>query len=276
MTQDAAGVRQLRVLVVDDEPPARAKLRRLLTAEPDVAIVGEAADGAAALECIRRLQPDVVFLDVRMPHLDGFGVVDAVGVEAMPRTVFVTAYDEHAVRAFEVHAVDYLLKPVTPARFASALARLRREVARDDAPPGAGGGAPSGVAVLEALHHARHGPRHVERLLLHTENRAVFVPVERIDWIEADRNYLRIHVGAEVFVQRGTVAALVESLDPARFLRLNRSQIVRVDAVRELHPWSHGDYHVMLTTGQTLTWSRRFRAASEHHFRLGSPDTSPA
>jgi two-component system LytT family response regulator len=251
----------MRALIVDDEAPARAKLRRLLAAESDVAIIGEAADGREAVELIASLQPEVVLLDVQMPRLDGFGVIDAVGVEAMPYVVFVTAYDEHALRAFEVQALDYLLKPYAPERFQAVVARVRRELARGQASADAG-------SRLEALLQATNPQRFLQRILVQREGRAVLVPVQQIDRLEADRNDIRLHTRGGVHVVRGTLAELAERLDPAVFLRINRSTIVRLDAIKELQPWFHGDCRVLLHDGTELMWSRRYRAKGRGAFEV--------
>jgi two-component system LytT family response regulator len=251
----------MRVLIADDEAPARQKVRRLLAEEPDVEIVGEAATGAEAVRAIRETSPDVVFLDIQMPVLDGFGVVEEVGVDAMPHVVFVTAYDEHALRAFEVRALDYLLKPVTPDRFRLVLERVRAQLAR-------GGDVRRDLAErLDQLVGAlAPKPRFLRRLLVQDGNKALLLPVERIDRMEADRNYVRLHAGGGTYVVRGSIGSMAERLDPDRFLRINRSEIVRLDAVKELHPWFHGDYRVVMHDGTVLTWSRRYRALTDGEF----------
>jgi two-component system LytT family response regulator len=234
----------MRVLIADDEAPARAKLRRLLDREADVELVGECTSGREAAAVIRRASPDVVFLDIEMPGLDGFGVLaDIESVEA-PHVVFVTAYDDHALRAFDVGAVDYLLKPYTPARFALVLDRARARLA---APVTASTDAP---------------PRLLRRLLVEHNGRARFLEVHQIDRVDADRNYVELAVGSERFRLRTTIAALSGRLDPAHFIRLNRSTIVRIDLIAEMHEWSHGDYRAVLRDGSTIIWSRRYRAAA--------------
>jgi two-component system LytT family response regulator len=241
----------MRVLIADDEAPARAKLRRLLSQEPGIEIVGEASTGRSAVAAIKRVAPDLVFLDIQMPGLDGFGVLDAIAADVSPQIVFVTAYDDHALKAFEVGAVDYLLKPYPPDRFALVLARARERLGTRAAPPTA---APKS---------------YLTRLLVHQEDRAVFLAVERIDRVEADRNYVVLYAGADRYRVRGTIAAVADRLDPAQFVRLNRSTMVRVDLIANMHEWSHGDYHVILRDGSRLSWSRRFRAAAELDFGLG-------
>jgi len=261
----------IRVLIVDDEPPARAKVRKLLAAEDDFEVVAEAADGEEAVAAIRdaairEQAPDVVFLDVQMPRLDGFGVVAEVGVEEMPRVVFVTAFDEHALRAFEVHAFDYLLKPFAPSRFRRVLARVREQLAKDSAADlarrleelldDAGGGVGSGG-----------GTRPLRRILLRRgQEREILLPVEEVDRVCADGNYLRFHTRRGELTRRGTLTDLEARLDPDHFLRINRSEIVRLDAVREFQPWFHGDYRAILEDGTVLTWSRRYRARWKEGF----------
>ena len=243
---------RIRVLIVDDEPPARAKVRRFLADDPEVEIAGEAGSGAEAVEAVARLAPDVVFLDVQMPGLDGFGVVDALAGGQMPHVVFVTAYDAYAVRAFEVHAVDYLLKPFDEERFRTALERARqriREGRRED----------DEARLARWIDTARPGPAHLQRILVRRGDTAVLLRVDEIDWIEAADNYVRIHAGGEAHLVRGTLTGYEARLDPARFARIHRSHIVNLDRVRTLHPWSHGDWLVVLHDGTELMLSRRYR-----------------
>jgi two-component system LytT family response regulator len=252
----------LRVLIADDEAPARRKLVRLLEAMDDVQVVGEAASGEEAVERIDSLAPDLVLLDIQMPVLDGFDVVATVGVDAMPPVVFVTAYDEHALRAFEVRALDYLLKPVAPARLRDAIDRARGQ--RAPAVADAGEAEARRRADLATL----VGGRHLSRLLVHDSRGAQLLPVDAIELARAERNYIVLHTVRGIFRIRGTVAALAERLDPAAFLRVNRSDIVRLDGIRELQPWSHGDYRVVLRDGSALLWSRRYRAQGVGAFEL--------
>jgi len=216
----------VRVLIVDDEEPARRKIRRLLSGETDVEIVGEATTGTEAIDAIRRLAPDLVFLDVQIPPPNGFGIIDALGRDNAPDVIFVTAFDEHALRAFEVRALDYLLKPVTPARFREALDRARERSA-----------APSAAA-------ARSKP--LARILVRDDTKAFLLALDRVDRIEADGNYVRLHSNGRSFTVRMAIGALAG----------------RLDAIKELHPWFHGDYHVVMTDGARLTWTRRYRAAA--------------
>jgi two-component system LytT family response regulator len=242
----------MRALIVDDEAPARAKLRRLLESEPGVEVVGEAGTGREAVAAIKHDEPDIVFLDIQMPGLDGFGVLEAIADDGAPYTVFVTANDQHALRAFEAGAVDYLLKPYTPERFGVVLER-----ARDRLPS-------------SQQRRSRHRPSDsfLRRMLIVDNGRAVFIPVERIDRIEADRNYVFIAGADGRFRLRATIASVEERLDPAHFLRINRSTIVRLDAIREMHEWSHGDFRVLMHDGSELIWSRRFRTAASADFEV--------
>ncbi len=244
----------MRVLIVDDEAPARGKMRDLLQKVSDVEVVGEASDGVQAVEMIGSVAPDVVFLDIQMPALDGFGVIERVGAGAMPLVVFVTAYDEHALRAFEVHALDYVLKPFSATRFEQVLERVREQLAGR-----------SGRALADRLEEAlaamRPAPKYLQRLLVERRPaHEVLLPVDRVDVFRADRNNVRFVTGEGEYVRRMPLGELVERLDPERFLQINRSEIVRLEAVAEFQPWFHGDYRVVMKNGTVLTWSRRYRA----------------
>jgi two-component system LytT family response regulator len=238
---------EIRVIIADDEPPARRKLRRLLEREPDISIAGEASTGAEAVPLLRAQRPQALFLDIQMPGLDGFQVVEALGDLEETAVIFVTAYDKYAARAFEVQALDYLLKPVTGERLGQVLKRLRDHLARHASAP-------------------QPRPRYWKRILVESARRAHFVNVEAIDWIEADRNYLVLHCGSQEYLVRATLAAFLERLDPVDFARANRSMAVNVNRVRELQPRSHGDYLVTLHDGQEFTWSRRFLSKGLERF----------
>jgi two-component system LytT family response regulator len=244
----------IRTLIVDDEPPARAKLRGLLARHDDIEIAGEACDGLEAVEIIAATAPDLVLLDIQMPRLDGFGVIETIGVDAMPKVIFVTAYDEHALRAFEVHAVDYLLKPYAADRLAAALNRIR---ARHPTPDEI-------AAVLDDV-----DPPPLERLMVEAgPNHHQLVAVNDVILFQSERNDIRVVTATGRFRRRGVLSRLEQRLDPARFMRVNRSEIVRLDAVAEVQPWFHGDGKLILTTGDTLTWSRRYRARDKHRFEV--------
>jgi two-component system, LytTR family, response regulator len=278
----------LRVMVVDDERLARQRLRRLLK-EEGVEVVGECADGREAVAALREQPPDLLFLDVQMPELDGFGVLAEVGPERMPPVVFVTAYDQYAVRAFEVNALDYLLKPFDAERFRKAFRKAREALDRENAraqserltalltrlAEGVGVGAPAlGDAAAAGAHAAApdadgssgagggaapSGERYLERLLVKNEGRVFFVRTADIDWIEASGNYLRLHVGRDVHMIRETMGTLEARLDPRQFLRVHRSTIVRTDCIREMQPWFSGEYVIILRDGTRLKLSRSYR-----------------
>jgi two-component system, LytTR family, response regulator len=239
----------VRTLIVEDEPHARHYLRELLAGEPDVAIVGEASSGAEGADLIREVSPDLVFLDIQMPDLTGFDVIAEIGVEKMPAFVFVTAYNEYAVRAFEVEAVDYLCKPFDRDRLAASLERAMRrlQLRNTDA-------AENGVTALQDKTQ-----RWVSRIPIKEKNGIIFVPVEGILWIEAADKYVELHTADRTYLARQTIQSLEESLDPKQFVRIHRSTIVRKAAVRGLHPLFHGDYLMRLSNGTELTLSRNFR-----------------
>jgi two-component system LytT family response regulator len=242
----------LRVLVVDDEAPARRKVLRLLREETGVEVVGEADSGEAAIAAVKRHQPDLVFLDVQMPGVDGFGVVQALSKEKtpLPQVIFITAHDRFALRAFEVHAFDYLLKPVNGGRFYEALRRARAQHEKS------GNGFESRLrGMIEQLQREKALP---ERLLVQEESRAIFVPVKDIFWVEADRNYALLHCGKKTHTLRSTLDALEKTLDAKLFVRINRGTLVRLEAIRELLPWFHGEYKVVLHDNTELRWSRRY------------------
>jgi two-component system, LytTR family, response regulator len=243
---------KIRTLVVDDEPLARERVRTLLEAQDGIDMVGECADGPQAVEAIQAKDPELVFLDVQVPELDGIGVVERVGVEKMPVVVFVTAYDQYALQAFEVHAVDYLLKPFDEERFLKAMARARQAVEARRA----------GVVNerLYALIRDLKAPAgYLERLVVKTSGRLFFLRVEEVDWIESSGNYVCLHVGEEGHLLRETMSGVEAKLDPARFIRIHRTSIVNIDRIKELLPLFHGEYDVVLRNGRTLTLSRGYR-----------------
>ena len=246
----------LRVLVVDDEAPARRKLLRLLREESDIEIVGEADNAESAIDAIEKQGPDLVFLDVQMPGADGFDVVRAMPGNGGSRSaggtrfVFVTAHDRYAVRAFEVHAFDYLLKPVGQDRFREVLRRAQEQHKKND-------------DVMEKrlrglIDQVLRDRGFPERLLIREESRAYFVTVREISWIESERNYLILHCGPKSHTMRATLDSIEEMLDPKSFARINRGNIVRLDAIREMVPWFHGEFKVILHDKTELRWSRRY------------------
>jgi two-component system, LytTR family, response regulator len=239
----------VRALIVDDEPLARRRLKALLRDEEGVEVVGEAGDGAAALAAIGRLQPDVVFLDVQMPGMDGFDVLDALSPSACPVVVFVTAYDQYALQAFDVHAADYLLKPFDRKRLRHALVKVRAL---------AGGDAEAAAARLLGLVAAVRAGRHLERMVIKTATRVYFVRAADVDRIEAAGHYLTLHVGREAHVMRGTIREIAARLNPDRFVRVHRSTIVNLDRIKELIPSFHGEYVIVLRDGTRVTSSRGY------------------
>ena len=241
----------LSAVIVDDEPLARERVRTLLAVESDVRIAAECANGTEAVAAIRRERPDVVFLDVQMPEMDGFGVVGALE-RPLPLIVFVTAFDQHAVRAFEAHALDYLLKPFKPARFRATLARVREQLARH---------APEDASrrVLELLQSYAAPSPHVTRIAVRERDRVRFVKTGDIDWVEASGNYAILHVGREKHVLRETLTALEAQLSPKDFLRLSRSAIVNLDRVQQLEPAFDDEHVVVLTDGTRLPLTRGVR-----------------
>lgn len=244
-----------RVVIVDDEPLAREKLRTLLEGRPGYELVAECGDGAAAVEAIHELEPDLVFLDVEMPGLDGFGVLEALEPGREPHVVFVTAYDRYALRAFEVRALDYLLKPFHRARFEEALARVEeRRRDRSAATP------EEWTAIRALLDELRAERGYAARLVVRTGQKITFVATADVDWIEADGNYARLHAGKRDYLLRETMKNVEARLDPRRFLRIHRSAIVNLDRIASVEPYFHGEYIVTLHDGHRITASRTHSA----------------
>ena len=252
----------VRVLIVDDEPLARERLRMLLLDEQGIDLVGEAGDAASAAEAIAALSPHLVFLDVQMPGATGFDVISAVGADKMPMVIFVTAYDRYALRAFEVHALDYLLKPFDRERFRHALGRARRQLASRSS----GDLERRLLAIVNDLKpsHAR-----VDRFVVKSGGRVFFVRSDEIDWIEAAGNYVKLHVGNDTHLFRETMNAIEARLDADMFFRIHRSHIVNFERIRELQPWFNGEYVVFLKNGTRLTLSRGYREKLQE--RVGRP-----
>jgi two-component system LytT family response regulator len=240
----------IRALIVDDEPPARKKVRHLLRSFADVEIVAEAGTGAEAVAAADRHKPDLILLDIHLPDMDGFGVLERIAdrdARESAVVIFVTAYDEHALAAFNARALDYLLKPVAPDRFEAAIERARKLLAP------AASAAPAAPAV-----------RYARRFLVEKQESAVFVATDAIAWFEAARNYVLLHTRRETFIMRSTLDAVQDRLDPEQFARVNRSAIVNVDAIQELQPWTNGEYRIILkdAAATELMWTRRFVGAS--------------
>ena len=243
----------IRTIIVDDEPLAREKLRGFLEKESDVEILGECRDGREALEKIEKEQPDLVFLDVQMPEMDGFEVLENLERDRLPTVIFVTAYDQYAIKAFDVHAIDYLLKPFDRARLTDALNRARSEFERQQV----GDVKSQLLALLQDVESRRS--KYPARLVIKTSGRVVFLKVDEIDWVDAAGNYVRIHAADDSHMLRETMGRLEEKLDPEKFLRIHRSTIVNMERIRELQQQFHGDYLVVLKNGQRLTLSRSYR-----------------
>jgi len=266
----------IRVLVVDDEPIARRRVRRLLRLEPDVDVIDEVGSGSEAIDSIKKDRPDLVLLDVQMPDVDGFGVVGALGAELMPPTIFVTAFNEYAVRAFDVNAIDYLLKPYDPERFRSAFQRARSHIERESSAEQGRkiralleqvlGEDRTSAALADRPSPAPGAPisamprtRFLDRLMVKHDGRVFFVKVSDVDWFEASGNYVRVHVGKVSHLIRETMHHIEAQLDPSMFVRIHRAVIVNIDRIKELQPWFAGDYVVILRDGRQLKLSRTYR-----------------
>ena len=250
---------KIRTLVIDDEPIARARVVSLLRHETDIEVVGECATGRQAMSAIEHTQPDLLFLDIQMPEGDGLDLARSLQAPGMPAVVFITAYDEYALKAFEVRALDYLLKPFSAERFRSALGHAREHVAnrRKGDPASALFGAKDGNAIRR------------NRLMIKAGGRIHFVRMSDIDWCEASGNYVRVHVGPQEHLVRDTMAHLESQLDPQQFVRIHRSTIVNVDRIQEMQSSFNGEYVVLLRTGMRLTLSRGYRDSIQT--RLGKP-----
>jgi two-component system LytT family response regulator len=243
----------LRVAIVDDEAPARRKLARFLAEFDEVELVGEASGGGEAIALVRKTKPDVLFLDIQMPDVDGFDVVEELAGDAcVPRVIFVTAFDQHAIRAFDVSALDYLLKPLEIERLGEAIGRARAAVRPSETP--------TRDRLLEMLEAIRPDRRFPKRLLVPSEDRSVFVDVAEIVRLEADGNNVRVVTTRGAHTMRATLESLEAKLDPEHFARIHRSHIVNLDAIKEIQPWFHGDRQIVLRDGTGLTWSRRYAA----------------
>jgi two-component system, LytTR family, response regulator len=246
-------VTRIRALVIDDEPLARDLIREMLEGDPDVEIIGESANGSEAVDAIRSLSPDLVFLDIQMPELGGFEVLESFRNNSLPYVIFATAYDQYAVRAFEVHALDYLLKPFDRERFETALKRAKSHIHEDRVNQ-------REQHILSLLEELKAGSSYLERLVVKTKGRVFFLDVDDIHCVEAEGNYVRVCNGQKTYLLRETISGLESQLDPRKFLRIHRSSIVRIDKIKELQPWFHGEYHVVLENGKQLTLSRNYRS----------------
>jgi two-component system, LytTR family, response regulator len=242
----------IRAIIVDDEELARSRIRNLLKPESDVEVVTECAGGNEAVAAIRKLRPDLLLLDVQMPEVDGFGVLEMIGEQQRPVVIFVTAYDRYALQAFDALALDYLLKPFNRARFQKALQRARVQIAREHRDR-----VDERLAAL--LKQMRAPAKYLDRLVIRSAGRVTFLRTGDVQWFEACANYVRLHAGRETHMLRGTMNALESQLDPARFVRIHRSTIVQVDCVKELQSSFEGEHVVVLNDGARLLMSRGYR-----------------
>jgi two-component system LytT family response regulator len=260
---NARTLEPIHVLVADDELPARQRLIDLLRGDEQVASVSEAADGETAVEMIQREKPGLLFLDVQMPELDGLGVIDAIGAAEMPLTVFVTAYDQHAIRAFESNALDYLLKPFSDERFEATMARVKARLDERSMRE-------FGQRVMKMVSAAPSAPeKRLDRLVVKAGGTTRFIRVIDIDWIEAAGVYVTLHVGGKELLYRAALNDLAEKLDPRRFVRVHRSALINIESVVQLEPISHGEFEAVLKNGSRTRVSRTYRGQLEK--RLGQP-----
>src|SRR6187551_1890107 len=254
-------MKKIKVLVADDEPLARERLSGLLSQEPDIEVVGQARDGEEAVTAIHDDSPDLVFLDVQMPQMSGFDVIEAVGSEKMPLVIFVTAYDQHALKAFQVRALDYVLKPFDRERFQEALQRARAHIQRDET-------GDLGRRLLALVKDLRRDQPRTDRLVVKSGGRLFFLRADEIDWVEAAGNYVRLHVGSTSYLLRETMNAIESRLDPEKFFRIHRCRIVNMERIQELQPWLNGEYAVLLRTGTRLTLSRGYREKLQERLKV--------
>jgi two-component system LytT family response regulator len=243
---------RIRTIIVDDEPIARRHVRSLLGEHPEIEIIGECGNGPDAIAAIRKERPELVLLDIQMPEIDGFGVVKEIGADRMPVVVFVSAFDEYALAAFEAHALDYIMKPVKRDRFHQTIRRAVDQIGQRGSTDLRG----SLGRLLERIESERRFPT---RLAIKTEGRMLFLKAAEIDWIETDGDHVKFHVGPQTYLHRTTLTRLEERLSPKLFLRIHRSIVVNIERVRELQPWFQGDYVLILADGTRLTSGRSYR-----------------
>lgn len=243
---------KIRTLIVDDEPLARERVKRFLRDEAEIEIIGECGNGADAVVSIKQMEPDLVFLDIQMPEKNGFEVIKSLNGKSLPTVVFVTAYDQYALQAFDVHALDYLLKPFTRERVHRAVSRAREQIE----------GRRFGTLderLVTLIADLKSEKKYLERLVVKSTGRVFFLKTDEIDWIEAAGNYVKLHVGRESHMIRETMNGIEAKLDPDKFLRIHRSTVVHIDRIKELHPMFSGDYAVILRDGTELALSRNYR-----------------
>jgi two-component system LytT family response regulator len=247
-----ASAAQIRVLLVDDELLAREMIREMLADDLEAVIIGECINGEEAVAAIAEHTPDLVFLDVQMPESTGFEVLETLKNGYVPHVIFVTAYDQYAVRAFEVHALDYLLKPFDRERFDACWQRAKEQILKER-------NGRLDERILTLLEELKAGSKYLERLVIKSGGRVFFLETDEIDWIEAEGNYVSVHSGKKSHLLRETISSLESQLDPKKFRRIHRSAIVQLDKIKELQPWFHGEYRVILHSGAQVMLSRNYR-----------------
>ncbi|HVN78019.1 MAG TPA: LytTR family DNA-binding domain-containing protein [Terriglobia bacterium] len=247
---------RIRTLIVDDESLAREKIRNFLLRDPQIEVIGECANGPDAIVAIQQSTPDLLMLDIQMPQMDGFSVLEAVSDGILPHVIFVTAYDQYALRAFEFHALDYLLKPFDWERFEQTLQRAKDQVFKERS-------SQFNQGIQTLLEQLKERPRYLDRLVIKSTGRVSLLKTDEIDWIEAEGNYARLHVGKESYLLRETISSLDSQLDPKTFLRIHRSTIVNLNRIKELQSWFHGEFQVILRDGTQLLLSRSYREKLE-------------
>ncbi len=258
----------IRALIADDESLARERIRTLLEDQPSIQVVGEARDGPEAIALVRARRPDLLFLDIEMPDVDGFGVLQAVGPEEMPAVIFTTAFDQYAIRAFEANALDYLLKPFNQERFRKAVERAEKQIEQ-------GRNLELQKRLRSLLEEVHARPRDLDRLIVKSGGRVIFLKTDEIDYVEAAANYVCLHVGKESHLLRETMNAFEQKLDPDKFLRIHRSIIVNLDKIRALEPCNNGEYIVVLDTGKELSLSRSYRDRLQKFLERSSFGNAP-
>ena len=244
----------IRAAIVDDEPLARRRIRNLLAEAQEVEVISECANGKEAIESLEESPPDLLFLDIQMPEIDGFDVLQAIGVGRVPAVIFVTAYDQFALRAFDAHALDYLLKPFDDERFGAALQRARERIRQQQ-------GSDLDRRLQALLENVRADRGYLRRLVVPSGHRSIFVRTEHIDWIEAERNYIRLHVAGRAYLLRENLTRIATALDPKTFCRIHRSTIVNIDRIQAVESLFHGEYLVVLQDGTKLASGRAYRGS---------------
>lgn len=243
---------KIRTVIADDEPLSRERLRKLISKEDELELIKACENGQEAIDFLKDELPDLLFLDIQMPEIDGFEVLKQIDYENIPCIVFVTAYDEYALRAFEVNALDYLLKPFDQQRFVKAVNRVKDQLKNKSQ-------AQLDTRLTKLVNTLDKNNNYLDRIMIKANGRVYFVKTNEIDWIEAAGNYLKLHCDKKNHMVRETMSNMEEKLDPDQFFRIHRSVIVNIEKIRELQPWFHGDYMITLLDGQKLTMSRNYK-----------------